>query len=121
MKSARIPILILSVLLICGCSTTRSRPEKVSHADLREIEKSNEQLMSGIGEYLKDLDELRTLSLRIHSSVSLADKEPIERKLEAIHRRRVRDAEELSDKIEQYEKDLAAEKAYYRQLASGPF
>lgn len=122
MKSARMVIFFASVLLICGCTTTRTRPEKVSHADLREIEKSNEQLMSGIGEYLNELEELRTISLRVgSSSASLADKKMVESKLEEIHRRRVQDAQELRDKIEQYEKDLAAEKAYYRQLASGPF
>jgi hypothetical protein len=90
----------------------------MSRAELREIEKRNEYLMSGLDEYLRDLDELRTVSL---SATPLSNGKLIDKELEKIHCRRLRDAQDLCHKIEKYENDLAEEKRFYEVLKSGPF
>lgn len=117
MKSAKLTGCLFFTMLICGCSTTTCPPQNVSRTELREIEKRNEYSMSRLDEYLKDQEELRTLSL----SRPFADRKDIDRKLKEIDCRRLRDVRELRDKIEQYENDLAVERAFYDLVKSGPY
>ena len=110
-KNHNLPVLCFADLWVFYDKVPAAKNESCRAA--REIEKRNEYLMSGLDEYLRDLDELRTVSL---SATPLSNRKLIDKELEKIQCRHLRDAQDLRHKIEKYENDLAEEKAFYELM-----
>jgi len=99
-------------LLICGCSTGQPHAQKVNYKELRELESDNEISMKRLSIALQELYELRDIS----RSLPPLERQFFDSKLEKQHQRRLKDAQELRDKLDRYGYDIGDEKALYDML-----
>ena len=100
---------ILFVSIICGCSILPSDSQKVSYAELRRIEKDNEDAMRWLNISLQELDEKRNVS----RAFPPARRQFIDSRADELWRQRLRDAIEMRDRLQKYSDDLVEEKKLY--------